>query len=428
MPIDFSVKSSHSSHSRDPHGLSNHCGMEHCFPKRYKRAYEEIQSVLDSNGLHSAIIGLTALLNGINAPGRCENRAYLYYSQNSAPYYGSRFPSSPIQDFNNDICFRPVQDNNLLLGGKLDFNQLSILLHDGIAPERARFDFLNYQEIHNDDLELIIEAIKSPKCPQGLHFKFPPHIDRTLVDQVENILAPTPLMKSIYRLRDNSCPLFERIMSLLLQRDNHKDYTLSNEEQLELVNLCCDLAYLYPHARKISHEIVAFDEQYRIAKTQFEEWTSQYDKDSAQFRVCKNLSNKLTQIKASRSEDTFLFAQVLFQSLQVLRNPLDTNYSDQYRKLSSEVSKRSWGKIILGAMLAISSMAILALCFATAFVTPLALPIISWGLNYLIPVSISSGIVTGYGMTLFAKNLRLEPKAQMDNILTLNSIPMTNNL
>lgn len=139
---------------------------------------------------------------------------------------------------------------------------------------------------------------------------------------------------------------------------------------------------------------------------------------SAQFRLIKaittldhsdprkamavNLLKKVAVFKERYPQDTALLNKVLLQTAGIIEDPNPQRLAN-YATLSHEISEKEWGKMIGTAMLGIIFTTMFALCCVSTF-GGAALPVIGWGLSYLIPVLITSFAASTASVTLFAKS------------------------
>ncbi|HVY52918.1 MAG TPA: hypothetical protein VHA13_00175, partial [Gammaproteobacteria bacterium] len=110
--------------------------------------------------------------------------------------------------------------------------------------------------------------------------------------------------------------------------------------------------------------------------------------------------------------DRALLGEALYQTKRLIRSAGGSLGKPQehahyhYEKLIQKISQqKSWGKILAGAMLAVLGVALIGLCCATGF-GALVLPVLSWGLSYLVGAGVIGGLASVAGMGLFAKGVQ----------------------
>ncbi|HVY52917.1 MAG TPA: hypothetical protein VHA13_00170 [Gammaproteobacteria bacterium] len=136
-------------------------------------------------------------------------------------------------------------------------------------------------------------------------------------------------------------------------------------------------------------------------------------------KIAKQLRSELGEVKLFNPQDGFYLNQVIIQTNDFLKNPKENLSS--YEKLANQIAHRSWGKKIAGAMLALVGITLLALCCATG-VGAVAVPVLAWGLSYLVSGAVLGSVLTGSGWGLFAKgkqenNRTAELGREMQNLV-----------
>ncbi|HVY52931.1 MAG TPA: hypothetical protein VHA13_00240 [Gammaproteobacteria bacterium] len=275
----------------------------------------------------------------------------------------------------------------------------------------------NLQDQAEQLISRYVDKIKIEK--PGLKGRLPEE-DQQLVDQLRGIFtaqAPTLNVEAYEKLKNEfinklSFPEEARLEELLnnnwleiskicINNPSPTEEELSKwrDEQYERLNFA--VWQKLPVNRRYEYAISQLTQTREALSTR----NGDIKQNALHIAAINNLMDKAEIVKNLYADSIETLSAVLFQTNRVLKYPASMQYQKDYEKLIHKVQRHGWGKMIAGAMLAVLGVAVIGLCCATGF-GALALPVLAWGLSYLVGAGVFGGLASVTGVGLFSKGLQ----------------------